>query len=155
VLDVAVADDPARATGLRHVREAHTESIARLGVPRKYDVTLPGPRFARFVDEVPELVVAAASEAQVWLFGHVGDGNVHVNVTGLPPASTGEPDAVGDVVLGRVVADGGSISAEHGIGTAKRGWLVRDRSPGDLGAMRAIKAALDPGGIMNPGVLLA
>lgn len=155
VLDVAVADDAARATGLWHVREAHTEAIARIGVPRKYDVTLPGPRFARFVDEVPGLVVAVAPGAQVWLFGHVGDGNVHVNVTGLPALVHGDPDPVGDAVLGRVVADGGSISAEHGIGTAKRGWLIRDRSPGDLAAMRAIKVALDPDGIMNPGVLLA
>lgn len=151
VLDVAVADDPARAAGLWHVREAHTESIARVGVPQKYDVTLPGGRLARFVDEVPQVVAAVDPGATVWLFGHVGDGNIHVNVTG------GAPDrvaAVGDAVLGRVVAEGGSVSSEHGIGTAKRRWLALDRSPGDVAAMRALKAALDPDGILNPNVLL-
>jgi FAD/FMN-containing dehydrogenase len=154
VLDVAVATDPARAGSLWHVREAHTEAIARLGVPRKYDVTLPGPRFARFVHDAPGVVRAVAPHASVWLFGHVGDGNVHVNVTGAPGPESGGPDPIGDAVLARVVADGGSVSAEHGIGTAKRAWLARDRATGDVAAMRAIKAALDPDGIMNPGVLL-
>ena len=159
VLDVAVATDAARAAALWHVREAHTESIARLGVPRKYDVTVPAPRLARFVEEVPDLVRGVDPDARVWIFGHLGDGNLHVNVTSTPTSSrTGSagvaPDPVADVVLGRVVADGGSVSAEHGIGTAKRGWLLRDRSAGDVAAMRAIKAALDPDGIMNPGVLL-
>ncbi|MFP5321434.1 MAG: FAD-binding oxidoreductase [Acidimicrobiia bacterium] len=151
VLDVAVADDPARAAGLWHVREAHTEAIARLGVVHKYDVTLPAPRLARFAEEVGEAVRAVDPEAAVWVFGHVGDGNLHVNVTGASPDRV---VAAGDAVLGRVVADGGSISAEHGIGTAKRAWLARDRSPGDVAAMQAVKAALDPDGILNPGVLL-
>jgi len=151
VLDVAVADDGARAARLWHVREAHTEAIARLGAVHKYDVTLPAHGFARFVDEVPDVVRAVDPAATTWLFGHVGDGNVHVNVTG------GSPDlaaAVGDAVLARVVADAGSISAEHGIGTAKRSWLPRDRTSGDVAAMRAIKAALDPDRILNPNALL-
>ncbi len=166
VLDVAVATDAARAVALWHVREAHTEAIARLGVPRKYDVTVPSPRLARFVEQVPDLIRAVDPDAQVWIFGHLGDGNLHVNVTtpsgpGPPrtgPLRTGRAgvarDAVADAVLGRVVADGGSVSAEHGIGTAKRSWLVRDRSAGDVAGMRAIKAALDPDGILNPNVLL-
>jgi len=151
VVDVAVADHPGRAAGLWHVREAHTESVARLGPVHKYDVTLPGPAFARFVDEVPAVVRAVDGSATVWLFGHVGDGNVHVNVTGGSPELAA---AVGDAILGRVVADGGSVSAEHGIGTAKRDWLVRDRGVGDVAAMRAIKRALDPDGILNPNVLM-
>ncbi|MDP3400113.1 MAG: FAD-linked oxidase C-terminal domain-containing protein [Brevundimonas sp.] len=159
VLDVAVATDAARAAALWHVREAHTEAIARIGVPHKYDVTVPAPRLARFVEEVPGLVRAVDPDAQVWIFGHLGDGNLHVNVTSTPsPSGTGSAgvaaDPVADAILGRVVADGGSVSAEHGIGTAKRAWLLRDRSAGDVAAMRAIKAALDPDGILNPGVLL-
>lgn len=158
VLDVAVADDAARAAALWHGREAHTEAIARIGVPRKYDVTLPAHRLARFIDEVPGLVRAVDGDASVWVFGHLGDGNVHVNVTGGTPPGAGRdpaaPDPVTDAVLGRVVADGGSISAEHGIGAMKRAWLLRDRSPGDIAAMRAIKGALDPDGILNPNVLL-
>jgi len=150
VLDVAVADDATRRTALWHVREAHTESIARLGPVHKYDVTVPGPVLARFVADVAGLVAAADPRARVWVFGHLGDGNLHVNVTG----AAADPAGIGDAVLRRVVADGGSVSAEHGIGTAKRAWLLRDRSPGDVAAMRAIKAALDPDGICNPGVLL-
>lgn len=153
VLDVAVAEDAGRAAALWHVREAHTEAIARLGRPRKYDVTLPARRLATFVEQVPGLVVAADPAASTWVFGHLGDGNVHVNVTGGTPRAPGTPDPVTDAVLGRVVADGGSISAEHGIGTAKRAWLSRDRTAGDVAAMRAIKAALDPDGILNPAVL--
>jgi len=150
VLAVAVADDPLRAARLWHVREAHTESIARLGLVHKCDVTLPARTLTRFVDEVPGVVAAVDPGARVWLFGHLGDGNLHVNVTG----ATEEPGRVADAVLGRVVADGGSVSAEHGIGTAKRAWLLRDRSAGDVAAMRAVKAALDPDGVLNPGVLL-
>ena len=79
----------------------------------------------------------------------MGDGNVHVNVVG-PPADDEEVD---DLVLGLVVERGGSISAEHGIGTLKARWLDRDRSAGEVAAMRAVKGALDPDGILNPGVL--
>jgi FAD/FMN-containing dehydrogenase len=154
VLDVAVATDATRALSLWHVREAHTEAIARIGIPQKFDVTVPAPRLARFVDEVPAAVSEADPSASVWIFGHLGDGNLHVNVTPGPGGAPVAPDAVADVVLGRVVADGGSVSAEHGIGTTKRAWLLRDRSPGDVAAMRAIEAALDPAGILNPGVLL-
>jgi FAD/FMN-containing dehydrogenase len=153
VLDVAVATDPVRAAGLWHVREAHTESIARIGVPHKYDVTLPARRLARFVDEIPSFVADADPAARVWLFGHVGDGNIHVNVTGAS-GSHGTDDRVAEAVLGRVVADRGAVSSEHGIGTAKRRWLTRDRTPGDVAAMQAVEAALDPDGIMNPNVLL-
>jgi FAD/FMN-containing dehydrogenase len=88
--------------------------------------------------------------ATTLLYGHVGDGNIHVNVVGPDP----DDDAVDDTVLDLVMALGGSISAEHGIGVAKKAWLTRDRSAGEVAAMRAIKDALDPDGIMNPGVLL-
>ena len=151
VTDVAVASDPVRAAGLWQVREAHTEAIARIGVPAKYDVTLPGRRLAGFCEAVPALVSAAAPGASTWIFGHVADGNMHVNVSGL---RAGELAAVDHAVLGAVVERGGSISAEHGIGTAKRDWLLRDRGAGDVAAMRAIKAALDPDGICNPNALL-
>ncbi len=153
VEDVAVATDARRAEQLWHVREAHTEAISRIGVPRKYDVTLPSRALARFIRDVPGVVDRVAPDATTWLFGHVGDGNIHVNVTGAPPA-TGDDDPVTRVVLGAVVDAGGSISAEHGIGTAKRGWLVRNRSAAEVAAMRAIKGALDPAGICNPNVLL-
>jgi FAD/FMN-containing dehydrogenase len=95
-------------------------------------------------------VTAIEPEARVWLFGHAADGNLHVNVTGVHPGD----ERIDDAVL-RLVADrGGSISAEHGVGTAKKKWLSLNRSDAELAAMRAIKHALDPHGILNPHVLL-
>ncbi len=150
VQDAAVALEPARIAALFRYREAHTEAINSLGSPHKLDVTLPNAVLADMVGRFAGIVSAVAPEASVWLFGHVGDGNVHVNVTGVAP----DDDRVDDAVL-RAVADvGGSISAEHGIGTAKRRWLGLNRSPTELQAFAAIKRALDPDGIMNPHVML-
>jgi FAD/FMN-containing dehydrogenase len=150
VLDTAVATDAADRRRLWRWREAHSEAGAPLGVVHKLDVTLPAAELAGFCAEVEARVLTARPGATLLLFGHVGDGNVHVNVVG-PPAGDEEVD---DLVLGLVVERGGSISAEHGIGTLKRRWLARDRSPGEVAAMAAIKGALDPDGILNPGVLL-
>jgi FAD/FMN-containing dehydrogenase len=100
---------------------------------------------------VPGVVASAAPDATgTWLWGHAADGNVHVNVTGLPP----DDERVEEAVYGLVVQMGGSISAEHGIGRAKRRWLPLNRSEAEIAAFRAVKAALDPGGILNPNVLL-
>jgi FAD/FMN-containing dehydrogenase len=150
VVDVAVAHDPARRAVLWRYREEHTAAINTVGVPHKFDVTVPIAMLAEFIETVPDVVRSVEPEAVTWQFGHVGDGNIHVNVTGAAP----EAPALDEQVLRYVVACGGSISAEHGIGTAKAAWLPLDRSPDELATMRAIKAALDPDGIMNPGVLL-
>jgi len=148
-LPVAVAgpEDPSRRAELWRHREAITEAVNQLGPPVKLDVTLPATELAAFVDDVP---AALPPTARTWLFGHVADGNVHVNVTGVDPAD----EAVDDAVLRLVAERGGSISAEHGIGTAKQPWLHLVRSAAELSAMRAIKAALDPDGILNPHALL-
>ena len=149
-VDVAVAADPSQREALWRYRELHTESINHVGTPHKLDVAVPLARLAELLRRAPEVVRAIEPQAQTWLFGHAADGNVHVNVTGLDP----DDDAVDDAVF-RLVADlGGSISAEHGIGTAKRRWLALARTPAEIAAFRAIKAALDPGGLLNPHVLL-
>ena len=150
VQDVAVANDSVRRDQLWRLREGHTEAINTLGAPHKLDVTLPAPVLADFIDRVPAVVKSADSHAETWLFGHVGDGNVHVNVTGV----AADDVTVDDCVLRYVAELGGSISAEHGIGTAKRAWLHLNRSGAELAAFRRIKAALDPSNIMNPNVLL-
>jgi FAD/FMN-containing dehydrogenase len=150
VLDAAVAEDPARRAALWRYREAQTEAIARVGVAHKLDVTLPQAALASFVDTVRRQVGATWPDAAVWMFGHAGDGNVHVNVTGVDP----EDDRVDDLVLRLTAAAGGSISAEHGIGRAKVRWLHLNRSAAELQLMRRVKAALDPQGILNPGALL-
>ena len=148
--DAAVATESTRRAQLWHYREGHTEAINTLGAPHKFDVTLPTPTLAAFVDHVPEVVRTANAEAKTWLFGHVGDGNVHVNVTGL----AADDLSVDDRVMRYVAELGGSISSEHGIGTAKRAWLHLNRSDAELAAFRRIKEALDPAGILNPNVLL-
>ncbi|HEX8580869.1 MAG TPA: FAD-linked oxidase C-terminal domain-containing protein, partial [Acidimicrobiales bacterium] len=150
VADVAVAADGPRRARLWRYREAHTEAINLIGPPHKLDVALPLAHLAEFAAEVPAAVARVAPSARTWVFGHAADGNLHVNVTGVAPGD----DAVDEAVVRLTLAMGGSTGAEHGVGTAKRRWLALDRSPADLAAMRAVKAALDPAGILNPNVLL-
>jgi FAD/FMN-containing dehydrogenase len=145
----AVAADATGRARLWAYRERHTEAVSALGVPHKLDVTLPHRRLAEFEAAVRQVVAGAAAGSTVVLFGHAGDGNLHVNVIGPSP----EDDAVDEAVLRLVARLEGSISAEHGIGRAKTRWLALSRSPAELAAMRAIKAALDPEGILNPGVI--
>ncbi|MEY2404652.1 MAG: hypothetical protein QOD38_2203 [Acidimicrobiaceae bacterium] len=149
-VEVAVATTAGRRAELWRYREAHTEAINQIGPPHKLDVTLPASALAAFVDAVKARVLAAEPSAQVWLFGHAADGNLHVNVTGVDPAD----DRIDAAVLGLVAEHRGSISAEHGIGTAKKQWLHLNRSAAEIAAMRAIKRALDPAGILNPNALL-
>jgi FAD/FMN-containing dehydrogenase len=146
MLDAVVADDAPRRAELWRHREQITEAINRIGVPHKLDVTLPLDALAAFCDDVR----GAVAPHRAFLFGHLGDGNIHVNVVG-PDA---EDLTVDDAVLRLVASRGGSISAEHGIGTAKKRWLHLNRSDAELAAMRAIKRAMDPGGLLNPNVLL-
>jgi FAD/FMN-containing dehydrogenase len=150
VADVAVATDSVRQAQLWRYRDAHSEAINTLGAPHKLDVTLPASLLAEFVACVPDRVTEAAPTAEIWLFGHAADGNVHVNITGVAP----DDHEVDDRVLVLAAGLGGSISAEHGIGTAKRPWLHLNRSEAEIAAFRSIKGALDPAGILNPHVLL-
>ena len=150
VLDGVLAETRASRQRLWAWRESHTECINTLGPPVKMDVTLPGESLADFVEVVGRTVGRAAPGARTFLFGHAADGNVHVNVTGALERAI----AVQDAVFTLVGEYGGSISTEHGIGTAKRAWLHLVRSPEEIAAFRSIKAALDPAGILNPGVLL-
>jgi FAD/FMN-containing dehydrogenase len=146
----AVAGDDHGIDGLWRWREAHPETAAALGLVHKADVTLPAVTLATFTDEVGPVVDAAAPGAVTLVYGHLADGNLHVNIVG--PAA--DDDAPVDAVLELVLRLGGSVSAEHGIGTAKRAWLVRQRGDAAVAAMRAVKDGLDPDGVLNPGVLL-
>ena len=148
--DTAVAVDAAGRAALWAYRELHTEAVATIGVPHKLDVTVPLDTLAAFEAEVRSRIAAAAPGSRTILFGHVGDGNLHINVVGPGP----DDDAVDVAVLELVARDRGSISAEHGIGRAKARWLGLSRSPAEIDAMAAIKRALDPAGLLNPGVLL-
>jgi FAD/FMN-containing dehydrogenase len=146
----AAATDPGGRARLWRYREGMAEAIAMVGVPHKLDVTLPAAELAGFVASVPAVVTAAVPAARVHLFGHLADGNVHVNVTGADV----DDERVDDAVLHLVAEHGGSISAEHGVGRAKAKWLGLSRTASEIAAFRAIKRALDPAGILNPGVIL-
>jgi FAD/FMN-containing dehydrogenase len=150
VVDAVVATDGPRRAALWRHREALTEAIATLGPVHKLDVSLPAAELAGFAEEVPARVATVAPGARTWIFGHLGDGNLHINVSGVDPDDHG----VDDAVLGLVLDRRGAISAEHGVGTAKRAWLARQRGTAAVAAMAAIKAALDPDALMNPAVLL-
>jgi FAD/FMN-containing dehydrogenase len=148
--DALVATDSAERARLWRFREGHAEAISAVGIPHKLDVGVPLTRLAAFAARVPEEVQRVAPGARVVIFGHLGDGNVHVNVLGPDPGD----HAVDEAVL-RLAADcGGTISAEHGVGVAKARLLGLVRSPGELAAMAAVKRALDPDGLLNPGAVL-
>ena len=147
--DALVADDTTSRQSLWALREGHTDAIGAAGIPHKLDVGVPLRRLDQFLEQVPD-VVTSAGDARVILFGHLGDGNVHVNVLGADPADSRVDDAVLELALGC----GGTISAEHGVGVAKARWLERARGAEEVAAMRAIKRALDPANLLNPGAVL-
>jgi FAD/FMN-containing dehydrogenase len=137
----AVVDDR-----LVEYRERHPDAIATLGVVHKYDVSIPLDR----LDTTLEAVAGAAAPHRLYVYGHLAEGNMHLAVVGPQP----DDDAIDAAVLGVVAGAGGSIASEHGVGRAKAGLLSLNRDPADLAAMRAVKAALDPSHLLNPGVVL-
>ncbi len=148
----ALAGSPEQRRRLWMIRERHAEAIARRGRPVKLDVSVPLPAMARFVASLAQML---PSDLGAIVFGHILDGNLHVNVTGVEESDVARTRRVEEMVLGEVVRVGGSVSAEHGVGTAKAEYLSWSRTPAEIAAFRAIKAGLDPASIMNPRVLLA
>ena len=143
----AVATDAAGRHRLWQLRERHTEVMNAEGVPHKLDVSVPAARYAELVERSPQVVAAVDADARTIVYGHVGDGNLHVNVLGPAP----EDQRADDAVLELVLELGGSVSAEHGIGVAKVGWLVRDRGEETVAAMRAHQGGVGSGGHPQPG----
>jgi FAD/FMN-containing dehydrogenase len=156
-----IVEDAAIAASLdqRHefwtLRESIPEAQIREGGSIKHDVSVAVGDVPRLIDEATRAVEAFEPGARVCPFGHLGDGNIHFNVSqpiGADKAAYLERwDAMNEVVHAVVARLGGSFSAEHGVGRLKRALLARTKDPATLAAMRAIKAALDPNGIMNPG----
>jgi FAD/FMN-containing dehydrogenase len=149
VLDVVVSEDSVGRSRLWRLRDGLSEAINGQGVPHKLDVAVPTASLGAFEQKLRELVRNLSPAARTIIWGHVGDGNLHINILGLTAAD----QRVDDAVLRLTIEMAGSTSGEHGVGIAKANWLAIDRSAGDMAAMRAIKQALDPRGIMNPGVL--
>ncbi len=131
-------------------RERAAESVSTLGIAHRFDVSVPLAEWDAFADDVRSRLVDVPEVETVLVFGHLADGNLHVEVIG-PRADDERSD---EVVLRCVSEHAGSISAEHGIGRSKAAYLALSRSPAEIAAMRAIKRAFDPRGLLNPGVLL-
>jgi FAD/FMN-containing dehydrogenase len=153
--DGRIAQSAAQRDAFWTWREMLPEGNRRIGAVSSHDISLPLGRIAEFIARAPG-VVAAVGDFRINVFGHVGDGNLHWNV--FPPKGQA-PDRTKAKAIKRAVHDlvaemEGSMSAEHGIGRLKVDDLERYGDPAKLAAMRAIKAALDPGGVMNPGAVL-
>ncbi len=154
VSDGTVATNAARAAALWKLRETVPEAEVRCGPSVKHDVAVPVQRLPELLAEATPRLEAAWPGARVVAFGHVGDGNLHFNLTcpGADPAAflAAEPrfNAIVYDVVGRL---GGTISAEHGVGQLERAELAERRGPLEVELMRAVKRALNPAGIMNPG----
>jgi FAD/FMN-containing dehydrogenase len=158
VTDAAIASSEAQAEDFWRLRDSISEAEKKDGPAAKHDISVAVEDMAGFMTEAAAAVEARFAGTRVNAFGHLGDGNVHFNVRA--PAGAG-PDWVesrGEEVTAfvhdLVTRAGGSISAEHGIGQMKLAELARLGDPARLNAMRAIKQALDPQGIMNPGKLV-
>jgi len=153
--DVALAHSEAQAQALWRLRESIPEAQFR---NVKHDVSVPVSRVPELIARASTALEAAFPGAQIFAFGHIGDGNVHFNVGMGDPAATEDlilkQGEVNRVVYEVVDALGGSISAEHGLGQLKREEIRRHKPPLELELMRSLKDAIDPLGLMNPGKVL-
>jgi D-lactate dehydrogenase (cytochrome) len=152
------ATSMAQAQAMWKLRESVPEAQRRHGASLKHDVSVPVSAIPALIEEGSTLVRRLAPEGDVLSYGHAGDGNLHFNVSQKPDADIKSFMARGPVLelamFDLVESLGGSISAEHGIGRLKAGEFARRADPVELEVMHALKRALDPKGILNPGKVL-
>ena len=155
--EAVVAQSHAERQNLWTLRENISAAQRNIGASIKHDIALPIAAVAAFVPACAEAVRARFADANIVVFGHLGDGSLHYN-TFLPHILSNEAyrfeEPVNQIVYQHVLACEGTIAAEHGIGQVKNQWLPTVRSEAEIAIMRAIKAAVDPHQIMNPGKLL-
>jgi FAD/FMN-containing dehydrogenase len=156
--DATLAHSLNQAAALWRLRESMSEAQKREGGSIKHDISVPIDRIPEFIDEAGRRLTARFPQARPVPFGHMGDGNLHYNVSqpvgADKTAFLAQWDEMNAMVHGLVAEFEGSISAEHGIGRLKRDLLARVKNPVALDVMRALKQALDPKGVLNPGKLL-
>ncbi len=145
ISDVAVSSSGREYAAIWALREGASEFIFSMDNVSGFDVSLPLSSMQEFLDSAAALVSACDPNAQLYIFGHLGDGNLHYLVRST------YHDAIADAVFAAVAQCGGAVSAEHGIGQDKKKWLPLVRTSGDMAVMRRLKAALDPENILNPG----
>ncbi len=157
-IDASLAQSKAQAERLWALRENISEAQRREGPNIKHDISLPVSAIAAFLRECDAALLASFPGARLVTFGHLGDGNLHYNLSGpegvAPRDFMDNAERANRIVHDLVATHGGSFSAEHGVGQLKREDLLRYKSPVEVAVMRRIKAALDPAGIMNPGKIL-
>ena len=157
VSDGVIAQSDGQRAEFWALRENIPEANRRIGAVSSHDISVPVALVPRFIAEAPARIGAVGAFRQN-CFGHMGDGNLHYNVFPMPGKSRADHDnqrgAIKRAVHDLVEELGGSVSAEHGVGRLKVDDLERYGDPGKLVAMRAIKSALDPRGILNPGAVL-
>jgi FAD/FMN-containing dehydrogenase len=158
VNDAAIATSAAQINDFWRIRESLSEVQGREGASLKHDVSVPLSNVPRFIADATAAVLAVEPRSRPVPFGHLGDGNIHFNISQPVEGDRGHFLAKADAITARVYevvqALDGSISAEHGIGQMKRGLMPSIKSPVELAMMRTVKQALDPKGLLNPGKLL-
>jgi FAD/FMN-containing dehydrogenase len=158
IADGVMAQSEAQAAALWRLREGITESLA-VHKPYKNDISVRISAVPGFLQEIQALLTQAYPQMEVVWFGHIGDGNLHINV--LKPPSLSDADFIAQcehvtkLLAQTLQRHGGSISAEHGIGLVKRAYLESTRSAAEIALMRGVKTVFDPNGILNPGKLFA
>ena len=156
--DVVIAKNISEQEALWRIRHSISEVQKLEGVSLKHDVSVPVGKIGAFIEAAEAAVLKLMPDARIVAFGHVGDGNVHFNVS-QPTTSDGEDFREKAAEIGKLIYDvvsefDGSISAEHGIGQAKRDVLLKYKDEEEIAVMKSIKAALDPDNILNPGKVL-
>lgn len=158
ILDATIAENKAQAAAFWHMRHSMSEAMRPEGAQAKYDVSAPVASVPAFLKDADAAVEALCPGARIIAFGHMGDGNIHYDVlqpAGAPSAEFARlAEAIEEAVYDVIDRHQGSISAEHGVGLARRDDIARRKQPAEIAMMRAVKAALDPAGIMNPGKML-
>lgn len=159
VQNAVIASSDAQRTALWHMRESMSDAQKPEGGSIKHDVSVPVSKIPVFMAEAEAAVMQALPGARICAFGHLGDGNIHYNISQPVGADKAEFIArwreINHIVHGIVLSHGGSISAEHGIGQLKRDELADIRPGIELELMRRIKTAFDPAGVMNPGKVVS
>jgi FAD/FMN-containing dehydrogenase len=159
VSNASIAQTVAQSRTMWHLRESIPLAQAEEGLNIKHDISVPVSRIAAFCEAAQRALDTHQPSCQLVNFGHLGDGNLHYNVQAGADVDGAaflrdHEKAINTLVYDAVMAHGGSISAEHGVGTLKRDELARRKDPVAMTTMRAIKQALDPKGLMNPGRVL-
>jgi FAD/FMN-containing dehydrogenase len=150
VTDCVIANSDQQIDGIWRVRDAAAEVMQGVGFMHAYDVSLSVGDMGYFGDEVVRRLTAKWPEAVIGVFGHVGDGNLHIIIS-VGPDTRRQHLTIDEVIYQLIRELGGSISAEHGIGMMKKPFLDFSRSEAEVALMRALKQALDPQGILSPG----